>query len=535
MKFSKRIGFGVVLLLLASGALLAQNIPLNNWTVPPEGRSSRGITTMTDITSPRLFIGIQPCRVADTRGFGAPIQGGIFANSEQRTWDVTGICGIPAGADAISVNFTVVAAAGIPAGSFLLAWPTGQAAPPTAIMTYGPGQIISNAAIVPLGPSEQLNVNVSGSTHIIMDVNGYFSDTLQTPQNYLSLTNNSSNYTAYFTNNSGTCTGFCGVVGSVASGIAMAGTSVNDVGVYGSSNSNVGVKGTSVNYNGLWGESTNQDGIFGSGGRDGAYIQGARHGVIGSSLATTGQVYGVSGGAVSSNAFSAGVHGSTNQATANGGFFENSGVPLQTVYLSTQISGVGYAFRSLTGRIYAQDLAIVGGSKSFVSPHPEDSGLQIQYASVEAPTVDVYFRGTADLVNGVARVEIPDHFRFTAREGTYMTTLTAVGRAANLSVESEGPDGIVVRGTGNARFHYVVYAERAEIEGFQPVSKNLMFTPEALSRGGSPDDLPASTRALLVRNGTLNNDGSFNVETARAHGWTIPERPVEVPALAPNP
>jgi hypothetical protein len=130
---------------------------------------------MGAVTSPLPFIGLDPCRVADTRGNGAPIQGGIFANSESRNWTVSGICGIPSGAGAVSVNFSVVAAGGIPAGSFLLAWPTGS--PPvqtTAIMTYGPGQIISNAAIVPLNSSGQLTVNVSGSTHIIMDVNGYY-------------------------------------------------------------------------------------------------------------------------------------------------------------------------------------------------------------------------------------------------------------------------------------------------------------------------------------------------------------------------
>jgi hypothetical protein len=548
MKFSKQLGFGITLLLLASGFALAQNIPLNNWTVPPYSQSSHsgGITTMADVTSPRLFIGVQPCRVADTRGNGAPITGGIFPNSGLRTWDLTGICGIPAGADAISVNFTVVAAAGIPAGSFLLAWPTGQAPPPTAIMTYGPGQIISNAAIVPLGPGEQINVNVSGSTHVIMDVNGYFSDTLQTPQNYLSLTNDSSQYTAYFTNNSGSCSGPCGVVASVASGIALEGTATNDTGVYGSSisgfgvngvsDTNVGVKGVSNSYNGLWGESATQDGIFGSGGRDGAYIQGARHGVLGNSLAGAGQVYGVSGGSVSTNSFAAGVHGSTNQLLANGGAFENTAIgSTQNSFLATQVSGTNYAFYSSSGRILAHDLAIVGGSKSFASPHPEDPGLQIRYYSVEAPTVDVYFRGTAELVNGIARVEIPDHFRYTAREGTYMTTLTAVGRAANLSVESEGPEGIVVRGTGSVRFHYVVYAERAELEGYPPVMRNVLFTPEALSKGGSIDDLPATTRAILVRNGTLNPDGTFNAETAQAHGWTIPERPTNRPAPAPNP
>src|SRR6476619_5400590 len=86
-------------------------VTLNNWTVPPYTHASSCITTMTDCTPPSPFVGIQPCRVLDTRGNGAPIQGGIFANSEVRNLDVTGICGIPAGADALSVNFTVVSAA----------------------------------------------------------------------------------------------------------------------------------------------------------------------------------------------------------------------------------------------------------------------------------------------------------------------------------------------------------------------------------------------------------------------------------------
>src|SRR6476646_3846953 len=127
MKVSKTMGFGVVLLLLASGALVAQDIPLHNWTVPPYNQSSHsgGITTMTDVTLAHPFVGVAPCRVADTRGNGAPIQGGIFGNSTERTWDLTGLCRIPAGAEAISVKLTGVSAAGVPAGSFLLTWPAG--------------------------------------------------------------------------------------------------------------------------------------------------------------------------------------------------------------------------------------------------------------------------------------------------------------------------------------------------------------------------------------------------------------------------
>jgi len=502
MKFSKRIGFGVVLLLLASGALLAQNIPLNNWTVPPYTQSSRGgITTMTDITPPRAFIGIQPCRVADTRGFGAPIQGGIFANSEARNWTVWGICGIPTGADAISVNFTVVAAGGIPAGSFLLAWPTGQPPPPTAVMTYGPGQILSNAAIVPLNGSGQLTVNVSGSTHIIMDVNGYFSDTLGNPGNIFQIINNSGSQSIFTENDSTTCGANCGITAAIAStngAWAITGFANGTTGV------NYGVYGTTFS------STTGTAGVYGTAG-------------------TSGQTYGVHGHVTSSNSEAAGVNGDATGALANGGRFVNSGAGNVTAFAATQVSSVNYGFYTL-GRILGGSLDIIGLPKNFVSPHPEDPSKEIKYASVEAPTVDVYFRGTASLVNGLARIEVPDHFRFTAREGTYMTTLTPVGTAVALSVASEGPNGIVVRGAGNASFHYVVYAERAEIEGFEPVQPNTVFTPEALEKLGGPEQLPAPTRALLVKNGTLNPDGTYNMETARAHGWTIPERQTSPPA-----
>ena len=105
-----------------------------------------------------------------------------------------------------------------------------------------------------------------------------------------------------------------------------------------------------------------------------------------------------------------------------------------------------------------------------------------------------------------------------------MTTLTPVGRPIGLGVESEGPEGIVVRGSGNAKFHYVVYAERAEIEEYEPVQPNTHFTPEALERVQLLKSLPRTTKALLIRNGTLNEDGTYNQETARAMGWMIPEK-----------
>lgn len=68
---------------------------------------------------------------------------------------------------------------------------------------------------------------------------------------------------------------------------------------------------------------------------------------------------------------------------------------------------------------------------------------------------------------------------------------------------------------------------------------NETFTPKALAKGNQLDAMPESTKALLVKNGTLNADGTFNIETARTHGWRVPEAGVDParnhPARQPAP
>jgi len=243
--------------------------------------------------------------------------------------------------------------------------------------------------------------------------------------------------------------------------------------------------------------------------------------VVGQSLATANNTYGVAGGGASSTIYSAAVFGNVTQSPSNAGYFLNNGNGINT-FLATSYLGTDYAVES-NGAINGTALYITGLPKNFVAPHPLDPSKEIRYASVEAPTVDVYFRGTATLANGYARIAVPDHFQLTAREGTYMTTLTPVGQAVSLAVVSEGPEGIVVRGSGSTRFHYVVYAERAEIEGYEPVVPNVHFRPETLEKVGLLKTLPPSTKALLVKNGTLNPDFSYNLDTARAMGWEIPD------------
>ena len=547
------------------------DVPLHNWTVPPYTHSSAGgITTMTDVTPPRAFIGIQPCRVADTRGNGAPITGGIFANSQQRTWDVTGICGIPAGADAISVNFSVVSPAGTPLGAFLLAWPTGQAAPPTALMTYGPGAtVISNAAIVPLGPSEQLNVNVSHSTHVIMDVNGYFSDALQNGQNFLELTTNSTQFAAFFRNTNAACGDACGVsswVDSSSSGsIAVLGYAtsssgyhygvkgiVQDVnpggaGVLGDSGAGVGglpdlpagVLGRAGSvaslpvvgigdYEGVRGintaGATSTVASFGSLGWDDGI------GIFGQTSVSAGGAAGIfgldGGGAVPPGAlgFSAGVRGESAGGGSGvlGQVSNYFGIGVNGQFLDS-VTGVrlsaGYlGYNGVVGVFYDNGLAGTG-TKSFIEPHPTDASKAIRYVSLEGNEAGTYFRGRGKFQNGIAVIEPPEDFRMVTDRDSLSIQVTPIGQMATVAVESIGLDRIVVRGSRNVEFFYTVNGVRRAYKSVQTIVENEKFFVPDSPNARIPAYLSADERQRLIDNGTYKPDGTVNVETAVRLGW----------------
>ena len=503
-------------LLFASVSAFGQQVPLVNWTVPPyrgDVPAPGGVTTMTDVTSGVGFVGIQPCRVADTRGNGAPIQGRIFPNSGQRTWDLTGLCGIPAGTDAISANFSVVSPAGTPLGAFLLAWPTGQPAPPTAIMTYGPGQIISNAAIVPLAPGEQMNVNVSGSTHIVMDVNGYFSDTLQNTSNQFEV--RSSGGVAIYGENTGSGYGVWGVSGTgfgvVAGGGAggvWATTSGAGSGVYGQHTaSGLGVYGKSVSGYAVKGLTESA-------------IDAA--GVYGTSTAASEQVYGVFGEVGTTAVGSAGLYGKAAHGFGvygRGGFEGVRGVGDTNGVrgLSTGNFSEGYLAAFGYG-VYAAGGMGGTGAKYFVEPHPEKADMVIRYVSLEGNESGTYFRGRAKFQNGVATIAVPEDFRLvTDREGLSIQ-VTPIGQMATIAVESIGLDRIVVRGSRNVEFFYTVNGVRETHKNLTPIGPGREFMPEAPD-AKMPAYLTEGQKEMLISNGTYRPDGTVNMETARRLGW----------------
>jgi hypothetical protein len=92
---------------------------------------------------------------------------------------------------------------------------------------------------------------------------------------------------------------------------------------------------------------------------------------------------------------------------------------------------------------------------------------------------------------------------------------------ATVAVVSEDESGIVIQASRNVKVHFVVYAERASQAGHQPVIENVHFRPDAEGSFGLA--LPESYRQILIRNKSLNPDGTVNAETARRLGWKMPE------------
>lgn len=120
------------------------------------------------------FVPITPCRVADTRGygfsgaFGPPSIGG----GSTRSFPIpSSSCGIPANAQAYSLNLTAV-----PPGplGYLTAWPTGELQPLASNLNSSNGQVVAGAAIIPAGSNGAVSVYVSNETDLVIDINGYF-------------------------------------------------------------------------------------------------------------------------------------------------------------------------------------------------------------------------------------------------------------------------------------------------------------------------------------------------------------------------
>jgi uncharacterized repeat protein (TIGR01451 family) len=115
---------------------------------------------------------LEPCRLVDTR---LPAWQPALQPGEERTFVLAGVCGIPTGAAALSVNLTVTAPT---APGNLRLFPADVAVPLVSTINFTAGLTRANNAIVAATADGSVAVSVknasTGTVELVLDVNGYF-------------------------------------------------------------------------------------------------------------------------------------------------------------------------------------------------------------------------------------------------------------------------------------------------------------------------------------------------------------------------
>jgi Metallo-peptidase family M12 len=147
---------------------------------PPAGATPTPtpVSTPTPTPTPSLltgFVTTTPCRLLDTRNAAGPLGGPALPGGGSRTFTLTGTCGVPTSAKAVSANVTVVNP--LSQGD-LIAFPAGIAAPLASTISFRAGRTRANNAQIMLSADGTGRIvvknNAAGALDLVLDVNGYF-------------------------------------------------------------------------------------------------------------------------------------------------------------------------------------------------------------------------------------------------------------------------------------------------------------------------------------------------------------------------
>lgn len=139
------------------------------------GCASAGSTTTVSILDPGSFYTVAPCRLLDTRNAIGPYGGPSLVAGGNRGFVLAGQCAISPTAKAVSINVTAINRGTGP--GFLTVYPGATTRPNTSTIKSNAGQTRANNAIAPLGPAGGVTIfcgQASGSSDVVIDVNGYF-------------------------------------------------------------------------------------------------------------------------------------------------------------------------------------------------------------------------------------------------------------------------------------------------------------------------------------------------------------------------
>lgn len=190
----RRSGYGLAALAVVAVAVIAVVNPASS--APQDNKDGVAAVdgaAQVAIGFPASFQPIEPCRIVDTRNAGAAGQVGRLSANEARIYDVDGVrgalffldqggqgCSIPGTATAAELTFTAVTPSGT---GFMRAWPAsqGSGAAGATVLNYAAGVAPTNSVAIAIDfalwgvASGELGVrNYSGTTHLVIDVTGYY-------------------------------------------------------------------------------------------------------------------------------------------------------------------------------------------------------------------------------------------------------------------------------------------------------------------------------------------------------------------------
>jgi hypothetical protein len=146
----------------------------------------------------------------------------------------------------------------------------------------------------------------------------------------------------------------------------------------------------------------------------------------------------------------------------------------------------------------------------------------------------VMYRGTGELKEGMAVIELPEHFSVVAAEEGIQVQVTPTEDCNGIFVRKTNRERIEIKelmnGKSNARFNYFVTAVRAGFEGHKPMVANTHFRPKEnetaedfRDRYRGDDITTKAMRNMLISNGILSEDGELNMKVVKELGWTVKE------------
>jgi hypothetical protein len=125
--------------------------------------------------TPGAFYTVLPCRVVDTRNASGTWGGPALVAQAERVFPIVGLCGVSPAAKAVALNLTVTGPTG---NGHLRAYAAFPASiPTTSVLNFVAGVTRANNAVVALsalGEIAVFNGMAAGTTHLVVDVMGYF-------------------------------------------------------------------------------------------------------------------------------------------------------------------------------------------------------------------------------------------------------------------------------------------------------------------------------------------------------------------------